>query len=330
MFTIVRYANLYEKFLKILITGATGFIGSHVVKRLVTEGHDVHAIIRPQSDTHKIVEVLADIVIWRGDLNEPETLADRISDVQPEMCIHLAWDVQTGQYQHALTNVQNLGSTLELATRLAANGCQRFIGVGTCFEYDVSAGYLSESTASSPDSLYAACKTAASVGLEKIGNDSGMQTAWARLFYQYGPFEDERRLVPAILISMMNDEMTKTTEGAQVRDFLHVEDVASAIGAVAHSDLTGVVNVGSGQPVRVREIVQKIGEITGREDLIEFGALPYRESDPMFVCANNRRLVDGAGWTPTYDLDSGLRQTADWLRRARSTPGPSTTFGPAA
>lgn len=303
--------------MRVLITGATGFIGSHVAKRLIDEGHEVHAIIRPKSNTNKIADILPDMTVWSGDLHEHDKLADRISDARPEMCIHLAWDVEPGHYLHALTNVRMLESTLGLATRLADNGCRRFVGIGTCFEYDVSVGYLSESTALQPDSLYTACKVATAVGLEKIANDSGMETAWVRLFYQYGPFEDERRLVPAVLTSMMRGEMTRTTEGEQVRDFLHVEDVASAICAVANSKLTGAVNVGSGQPVRVRDIVRKLGEITGREDLIEFGALPYRESDPMFVCANNRRLVENIDWKPQYDLETGLRDTADWWRKAR-------------
>ena len=299
--------------MKVLVTGSTGFIGSQVLKLLVRQGHDVSAIVRPYSDRTRIGSLLADVELLEFDLDNLDREALKISDTNYELCIHLAWYAEPGLYLHASENIASLSATLNLAARLARAGCQRFIGIGSCFEYDLEAGYLSETSTLNPDSLYAACKTAAAVGLDQIGNESGMQTTWVRLFYQYGPFEDQRRLVPAVLNSMISGELTKTTSGEQLRDFLHVEDVASAICAVADSDLESVVNIGSGRPVRVRDIVEKIGEITGRNDLIQFGALPYRESDPMFVCANNRRLVENTDWKPKYDLESGLRHTAEWL-----------------
>jgi nucleoside-diphosphate-sugar epimerase len=300
-----------------LITGSTGFVGSHVLKRLLTEGHDVTAIVRSQSDRTRIKNVQNDIDILEFDLRNLDDSAPEITGRHFDVCLHLAWYAEPGMYLHSHENVASLSSTLNLASLLARSGCQRFVGTGTCFEYDPDSGFLSESSPLKPDSLYAACKTAASVGLEKLSNDSDMQTAWVRLFYQYGPFEDQRRLVPAIISSMINGQKTKTTEGAQIRDFLHIEDVASAICAVGASAIAGSVNIGSSRPITVREIVHTIGKITGQEDLIEFGALPYRESDPMFVCANNQRLLEHTDWQQQYDLDSGLRHTVAWWERAR-------------
>lgn len=98
------------------------------------------------------------------------------------------------------------------------------------------------------------------------------------------------------------------------RDFLHIEDVAGAIWAVARSNLGGVVNIGSGQPVTVREIVTQIGSILGKPDLINLGALPYRLNDPMFICANNQRLREGTDWEQKYDLVGGLHDTINWYR----------------
>ena len=139
-----------------------------------------------------------------------------------------------------------------------------------------------------------------------------MEVAWLRLFYQYGPFERRQRLVSAVINSLLHNQTAKVTKGEQIRDFLHVEDVAAAIWAVAQSHLTGPVNVGSGQPVSVREIVSMVGDILNRAELIAFGALPYSASDPKFICANNRRLVENTTWTSRYDLEDGLRQTIDW------------------
>lgn len=298
--------------MRILLTGGSGFIGSQVLKRLVRQGHDVSAIVRPDGDRSKIETSISSFELLEFDLKNVEDAAAVLAEGKFELCIHLAWFAEPGLYLGSIENTTSLSSTLRLASILARSGCRKFVGVGTCFEYDFNDEKLSESSPLNPDSLYSACKTAAAVGLRKITRDSGMQTAWSRLFYQYGPFEDHRRLVPAILASLIDGEIVETTEGGQARDFLHVEDVASAICAVGFSELTGTVNVGSGQPVLVREIVQKLGEIIGREDLIEFGALPYRDGDPMYVCADNRRLKDNTDWRPKYDLDSGLRHTAAW------------------
>ena len=127
-----------------------------------------------------------------------------------------------------------------------------------------------------------------------------------------GLFEDKQRLVPSIICSLLRNQMARVTKGEQIRDFLHVEDVAAAIWAVARSDLSGPVNIGSGKPVALRDIVTKIGAILDRPDLIVLGTLPYDASDPMFICANNRRLTEHTTWVPRYDLDQGLRHTVEW------------------
>jgi UDP-glucuronate decarboxylase len=139
-----------------------------------------------------------------------------------------------------------------------------------------------------------------------------METAWVRLFYQYGPYEHERRVVASVITALLRGETAKTTLGEQVRDFLHVEDVASAILAVTQSSLRGPVNIGSGKPVTIREIVAQIGDLLNRPEAIEWGAIPYHPSDPMFICANNRLLKTHTDWKPRYNLRDGLEQTIEW------------------
>ena len=109
--------------------------------------------------------------------------------------------------------------------------------------------------------------------------------------------------------------MAKTTRGEQIRDFLHVEDVASAVAAITFSELTGIVNVGSGQPVPVAEVVRTLARLVGREDLIDLGAIPYGSGEPMCVCADNRRLKVGTGWAPVYSLTVGLQRTISWWEK---------------
>jgi nucleoside-diphosphate-sugar epimerase len=302
--------------LRVFLTGGAGFIGSHVARVLVGKGHDVSVAVRETTDCWRIRDLVPRLRLLPCDLERPETVTEQVKAVRPELAIHLAWYAVPGHYLTAPENSGMLCASIHLASELAAVGCGRFVGVGTCFEYDTALGYLSESSAIRPGSLYAATKVALHTVLEQLGALSGMEVAWARLFYQFGPFEDERRLVPSVVRSLLRDEQVKVTTGEQYRDYLHVEDVGAAIAAVAESDLTGPVNIGSGQPRQIREIVATIGRLLGREPLIRFGALPPRPSDPIFVCANATRLREGTTWTPRFaELEPALQHTIDWWRR---------------
>ncbi|MGH9592261.1 MAG: GDP-mannose 4,6-dehydratase, partial [Bryobacteraceae bacterium] len=121
-------------------------------------------------------------------------------------------------------------------------------------------------------------------------------------------------LVPVVINLLRCGQEAKLVVGDRIRDYLHVEDVASAVCAVAHSQLTGAVNIGSGVRVTVRDIALKIGELLGRVDLIKLVALPDSPTEPMHLLADNTRLREGTGWKPRYDLDSGLRQTIEWWK----------------
>ncbi len=232
----------------------------------------------------------------------------------PDLCFHLAWYAEPGVYQTSPMNIRYIEASLNLATQLARAGCKRLVVAGTCAEYDAGHGYLSESSPTRRVTLYAASKVALWAVLERLAEKIGLDVAWARIFYVYGPHEDERRFIPAVITSLLRNEPTRLTPGEQVRDYLHVEDVARALWTVGRSDLNGVVNVGSGLPVTNRDIALKIGAIVGRPDLVRLGDLPYRAGDPMFVCANTHHLFEDTGWRPRHDTDSGLRDTTAWWR----------------
>ncbi|RJQ38990.1 MAG: NAD(P)-dependent oxidoreductase [Dehalococcoidia bacterium] len=300
--------------MRVFLTGATGFIGSHLARLLVREGCEVFALVRENSDPWRIKDIIQKLHLVRCNLLAFDKLDAHLQKIKPEMCIHLAWYAVPGKYLGAEDNMTLLAASLHLASSLREAGCRRFVGVGTCFEYDTSKGRLSETSPTRPESLYAASKLALQMVLQHFGETSGMEVTWPRLFYQYGPFEDERRLVPSIISSLLRNQEIKTTKGEQIRDYLHVEDVASAIWAIANSRLTGPVNIGSGRPVAVRDVVTRIGTILGHPELILLGAIPYSAKDPMFICADNRRLKNNTDWVPHYDLEKGLRNTIEWWR----------------
>lgn len=300
--------------MKVLLTGAAGFLGAHVARRLVQEGCQVFCLTRAASDLERLADLRDHLHLVVGNLLDEEGTARIVRQVRPELCLHLAWYAEPGLYLHSPVNVAYIGATLRLAQQLAEAGCRRLVAAGTVAEYDSDYGYLSESTPTRPGTLYAASKTAAQIALAALAGPIGLTVAWARIFYIYGPGEHPKRFVPDVIGALLRGEPVRTTLGEQVRDYLHAADVAAALWAVAQSELTGAVNIGSGQPVTNRQMVLKLGELTGRPELVRFGDLPYRPGDPMFVCADVRRLRQSTGWQPAYDLESGLRQTVEWWR----------------
>jgi len=301
--------------MRVLITGATGFIGSQLARLLVQEGCEVYALLRPESDPWRIRDLLPALQVVEGDLLNPEKAwSEPLDAIRPEACFHFAWYTEPGVFLQSALNLQYLVASVPLAMRLAEAGCRKLVVPGSFSEYDQSLGYLAEDSAIRPNTIYGSAKSALYQGLALWAPSAGIDLLWPRLFSVYGPGEHEKRFVPAVITAALRGEATRLTPGEQLRDYLHVADVAGAVWAAVQSDLTGPVNIGSGQPVAIRELATRIGAILGRPDLIRLGDLPYREGDPMFVCANTQLLRNATGWKPRFDLEAGLRDTVNWWR----------------
>lgn len=300
--------------MNVLLTGATGFIGSHVARALLESGNEVRAVVRSGSDRRRIEDIQSSLSFAEADLFDEEADLATIAK-GTDACIHAAWYAEPGKYYHSKKNIDCVTGSLRLLEALAGAGCRRAVFIGTCFEYDFESGYLPEDARLDPDTLYAASKSSTAFLGAQLAKQLDVPFTWARLFYQYGPHEDERRLIPYVIRTLLDGNPAEVTTGRQVRDFMHVADVAAALVHVMESDLDGVVNIGSGEPVTVREIVSTIAGILEKEDLVRFGARPDNPTDPPFICANNERLRS-TGWTPSYRLRDGLEETIAWWRES--------------
>lgn len=304
-----------------LLTGASGFIGSHCLAPLLAHGYEVHAV---SGRVHNAGERRSPDVIWhQADLLDAAQVTVLLARVRPTHLLHLAWDVTPGSYWSSPSNWQWVDASLKLLAAFGANGGQRAVLAGTCAEYDPlagpSAGCCNEATTPlAPTTVYGACKAALSIMLSPFAAQYGVgSTAWARLFYLYGPHEHPARLVSTVIRTIMDEQPMPCTHGEQVRDFLHVEDVAAALVALLDSAVTGAVNIASGQPTTLRTLLSAIGDQLGRADLLQFGARAAGANEPPVLTADVTRLVREVGWTPTISLEDGLRQTIGWWRQER-------------
>src|SRR5208337_1098998 len=301
--------------MRVLITGAGGFIGSQVVRKVLQDGHAVVAVLKPGESPARLIDCLGSVSLVHCDLSDGDAVRRLASETRPENAIHLAWYVEPGKYWQGGENLDCVGMSLSLARALSEAGCSRFVGAGTCAEYDWDYGFFSEKvTPLKPRSLYGICKNAAREILQAFCAQAGMGFAWTRFFHLYGPTEAKERLIPYVVLTLLKGEVAKCTSGEQIRDFLHVEDAASAVWAVAKSDLSGPVNIGSGQPTKVRTVIEIIAQhLQGEENLV-LGALPTDPQEPLVLLPDVRRLASEVGWKPSLSLKEGLANTCEWWR----------------
>ena len=306
---------------RVLVTGGSGFIGRHCLAMLTEQDHEVHAV----ASQDKSVVVMPGVRWHIADLLMEQQVGDLVASVQPTHLLHLAWYAAHGKFWTSLENVRWLGATLGLLQTFARHGGRRFVGAGSCAEYEWDGihGYLSEfKTPLRPATLYGACKLATAIAQEALCRECGVSCAWGRIFFLYGPHENPARFVPSVIVPLLRNEPARCSHGNQLRDFLYVSDVARAFVALLHSEVTGPVNIASGRTVALKEIAQAIGRKLGRADWVQLGSIPARDGDPPALCGKVDRLSSEVGWTPQYDLERGLQQTIDWWR-AKTGPSPS-------
>ncbi|MFZ4561451.1 MAG: NAD-dependent epimerase/dehydratase family protein [Saprospiraceae bacterium] len=268
---------------RVLVTGATGFVGRQIMRTLAAS--DVALIPVVRSGKEGFVNTLRGVerVVLSPDIfAEPEDWwVEQCQGV--DLVIHAAWYAEPGKYLQAPQNMQCLTGSLTLAKGAVKAGVRRFVGIGTCFEYDLTQGVLSVHTPLNPLSPYAAAKAALFFGLSQWLPTQSIEFTWCRLFYLYGEGEDERRLVPYIHKQIQKGEPVELTSGKQIRDYMDVSDAAKKIVEFALCPQTGPVNICSGVSVTVRQLAEQIANQYGRQDLLRFGVRPDNPVDPVCV-----------------------------------------------
>jgi nucleoside-diphosphate-sugar epimerase len=283
-----------------LVTGAGGFIGRHTIEPLRERGFEVHAVGRSQG-----VDLLA-----------PGAAAAAVAAARPTHLLHLAWYAEHGRFWTAVENLRWVGASLELLQAFAESGGQRVVITGTCAEYEwgLEGRCVERETPLRPATLYGAAKH----GLHEVARgyaaEVGLSLAWGRVFFCFGPHEPPGRLVPSVARALLAGREAPVTHGTQVRDFLAVEELGDAFAALLDGAVEGPVNVASGEPTALRELVGLIAQATGRGELVRFGGVEPGPGEPGELVADATRLREEVGWRPREPLAAGVERAVAWWR----------------
>lgn len=301
---------------RVLVTGATGLIGRHVVNALHERGAEVHAVTRSLSH-----ETTDGEVRWhKANLLDHRDRTQLLDSAEADTIVHCAWVTEHGAYWTSPENLDWVAATLSLARESADRGAKRFVGVGTCAEYDWSGSEpLSETkTPLNPKTLYGTAKDATRRVLDAFAATSGLSFAWARVAMLYGAGEHPDRFVASLARALLRGEPAKMSSGQQVRDLLDARDVGGAIAAVALSKVAGAVNIGSGEAVRLLDAAQTLARFAGHPDLLKPGTLPDRPNEPASLVMDVTRLTRETGFRPKISLTQGLADAlAFWRKEGR-------------
>lgn len=298
-----------------MVTGAGGFLGSACLKQLAQTENEIYAI-----DLHRPASV-GDSVQWCDVDLQDKVQVDRLfNEIQPDKLLHLAWGmnrVEGGSFSYASeSHLSWIEAGLNIAKAFESAGGRRMVVSGTCFEYDHNGEVCKEGiTPLLPQDNYGKSKHELQSKLHTFCEDTSLSYAWGRVFLLYGPNENPNRLIPHVIRSILSGQPVKTTHGNQVRDYLFVDDVASALVALLGSTLAGPVNICSGEPTRLKDIIKYIAKVLEGENLLDIGAIEAPAHEIGYLIGDNSLLVENTEWKPKYDLNTGLERTIESIQK---------------
>lgn len=268
---------------RVLLTGASGFVGRQIHKRLVENGHDVRLVLRPASKRRLAEGTSNESIIETRDLFAEDHAWWSKACRGVDAVIHAAWYVEPGRYLNAPENADCVAGTFALARGATDAGVKQFVGLGTCMEYQLPSASLDVDAPLCPSTFYAACKVSTYHMLREWFAARGGLFSWCRIFYLAGEGEHPNRLTPYLHRCFAAGEVARLSAGTQLRDFLDVAEAGAMIADVIDTGQAGAINICSGKRVTIRQFAERIADDYGRRDLLEFGTGEVHPSDPSSV-----------------------------------------------
>ena len=311
------------------MTGASGFIGSHLARRLVALGADVHAVVRPGGRTQRLDDVRRSITEHPGDVCDYESIARSYREARPAVVFHLAADTTVRRFDDGWRAVErslavNLHGTLNVLRGALESDAPvaAFVRVGGLEEYGAGETPYDESQREQPISPYSASQVSATHYCQVLQPRTPTAIVTLRPALVYGPDQSSDFFIPSLIASCLRGVAYEMTEGTQGRDLLYVDDLVDAfILAATRPGLRGeVINLGHGEEHRIVDVAREIARLAGSESLLHIGVKPSRAGDLEHLAARSERAHALLGWSPRIGLREGLERTVDWYRRRLDGP----------
>jgi UDP-glucose 4-epimerase len=305
---------------RVLITGATGFVGAHLARRLLRDGHEVHALVRPGYTGWRIESIRADVRLHELDMGDEAALNAKVSEVGPEWVFHLAvhgaYSSQTSLQQMVQTNIVG---TFNLVEACLKTGFEAFINTGSSSEYGFKDHAPDEQEWVDPNSYYAVTKVSATQFCRHMAIKQDAHIVTLRLYSVYGPYEEPARLMPTLIRHGLGGGLPPLVNPDIARDYVYTNDVDDAylLAASTQAPRGAVYNVGTGVQTTLREVVDVARRTLAIPAEPQWGTMPDRKWDTSVWVANPARIGRELGWQPRVPFDEGFRKMADWLREHR-------------
>lgn len=305
---------------RVLVTGAPGFIGSHLTRRLVELGAEVHALTSSVSSVYptRLIDVRDRITLHEANLTDRSAMEALVERSRPEVVFHLGAYTHVGKsWQRVDECIQaNVQGTVNLLQALAGTGYRRFVYTGTSEIYGDIAVPFREDASVNPISPYSVSKYAGERYCRMFHQGLGWPIVMLRPFNAYGPAQSPDRVIPEIIVRALRGQELRMTMGRQTREFNYVEDLAEGfVAAGVASGVDGeVINLGCGNDVSIRDVATTVLDALGNPITPQFGALPERPTEIWHMYSDNTKARELLGWEPRHSLEEGLAKTVAWYR----------------
>jgi len=301
---------------KVVLTGATGFIGSYLAEELLRQGYEVIALRRTQSNPWRVAAI--DQQLTWVNINEPDW-EQQIRAQQPEYLVHSAWlGVGTGQRDDWQGQLSNLGFTMRLLEAVNQSALRKVVVLGSQAEYGLFEGRINEEYPARPTAAYGAVKLATWHLLQAYCETHQLEWYWLRVFAVFGPREDAHWFVSLVAASLLKQHPPDLTACEQQYDYLFVQDLACAIVQTlpAAPGLSGVYNIGANHATSLRRIVDILSSITKSSTKVNYGVLPYRAGQVMHMEGNADKFEQAFGPIKQTPLSAALAASVEFVKQS--------------